>query len=86
VNYRVLIDARAARQLESLPAEIVRRLDEAIQRLVGSPRPPGVKRLRGKYKDGWRIRVGKYRILYRIEDATCEVRIFEIGHRRDVYR
>ncbi len=86
MKYRVLIDARAARQLESLPAEIVQRLDEAILRLGASPRPPGVKRLRGKYKDGWRIRVGNYRVLYRIDDATREVRIFEVGHRGQVYR
>lgn len=86
MKYRVLTDARAARQLEALPTEVVQRLDEAILRLRDSPRPPGVKRLRGKHSDGWRIRVGNYRILYRIDDVSREVRIFEIGHRREVYR
>ena len=42
--------------------------------------------LRGRFKEGWRIRVGEYRLLYRIEDDSREVRIFEIGHRREVYR
>ena len=42
--------------------------------------------LRGRFKEGWRIRVGDYRLLYRIDDDGHEVRIFEIGHRREVYR
>lgn len=86
MSFRVLIDARAARQLASLPKAIVQRIDEVILSLASNPRPPGTKRLRGKMKEGWRVRVGRYRILYRIDDDTREVRIFEIGHRREVYR
>ncbi|MBZ5565828.1 MAG: type II toxin-antitoxin system RelE/ParE family toxin [Acidobacteriia bacterium] len=86
MNYRVLIDARAAKQLESLPKEIVQRVDKAILGLASSPRPPGSKRLRGKIEEGWRIRVGAYRILYRIDDGVHEVKIFAIGHRREIYR
>ena len=86
MSFRVLIDARAARQLASLPKAIVQRIDEAILSLASNPRPPGTKRLRGKMKEGWRVRVGRHRILYRIDDDTREVRIFEIGHRREVYR
>ncbi len=86
MNYRILIDTRAAKQLESLPKDIVQRVDKAILGLASDPRPPGTKRLRGKIQEGWRIRVGAYRILYRIDDATREVRIFAIGHRREIYR
>ena len=86
MSYRVLIDPRAARQLESLPKPIVERLDRAILSLVSNPRPPGTKRLRGKLHQGWRIRVGKYRILYKIDDESRQVSIFEIGHRREIYR
>jgi mRNA interferase RelE/StbE len=42
--------------------------------------------LQGKLKPGWRIRVGDYRVLYRIDDAAGDVTIFEIGHRREIYR
>jgi mRNA interferase RelE/StbE len=86
VSYRVLLDARAAKQLESLPEPIVQTIDQAILTLASNARPAGVKRLRGKMKEGWRIRVGNYRILYRIDDDARTVRIFEIGHRREVYR
>jgi len=86
VKYRVLIDARAAKQLEKLPKSAVQRIDAAIAALSGAPRPTGVKMLRGKLHPGWRVRVGDYRVLYRIDDAAGEVKIFEIGHRREIYR
>ncbi len=86
MSYRVLVDARAAKSLGKLPKQTVKRIDEAIIQLAQNPRPPGVKMLRGRLKEGWRVRVGEYRILYRVDDDNREVRIFEIGHRREVYR
>jgi mRNA interferase RelE/StbE len=86
VTYRILIDARAAKQLEKLPKSIAERIDAAIAALSERPRPSGVKMLRGELKPGWRVRVGDYRVLYRIDDAAGEVKIFEIGHRREIYR
>ena len=86
MKYTVLIDARAAKQLEKLPKSTVERIDAAIAALSDAPRPTGVKMLRGKLKSGWRVRVGDYRVLYRIDDAAGEVRIFDIGHRREIYR
>ncbi len=86
MSYRILIDPRAARQLESLPKTVIERLDRVILSLASIPRPPGTKRLRGKLHEGWRVRVGDYRILYKIDDDAREVSIFDIGHRRDVYR
>ena len=37
-------------------------------------------------RDGWRIRVGNYRVLYDIDDTAHAVMIVHVGHRRDVYR
>ena len=86
MKYRVLIDARAVRQLEKVSKSVAERIDAAIAALSEDPRPTGIKMLRGKLKPGWRVRVGDYRILFRIDDATGDVRIFEIGHRREIYR
>ena len=86
MSYRVLIDPRAARQLESLPKVIIERVDKTILSLASDPRPPGTKRLQGKLHEGWRVRVGQYRILYKIDDEARAVSIFDIGHRREIYR
>lgn len=47
------------------------------------PRPTGVKKLRGR--DGYRLRVGDYRILYVVNDEEKRVEVFSIAHRREVY-
>ena len=36
--------------------------------------------------DRWRIRVGDYRVIYRIDDTACEVVVLRIAHRRQAYR
>jgi len=86
VTYRVLIDPRAAKHLESLPKPVIPRIDGVVLALAENPRPVGAKRLRGKLREGWRIRVGEYRVLYRIDNVAKQVRIFDIGQRRNIYR
>jgi mRNA interferase RelE/StbE len=48
-------------------------------------RPPGHQRLAG-FDDLYRVRVGDYRIIYRIQDNVLMVVIVRLGHRRDIYR
>ncbi len=38
------------------------------------------------FRNVWRIRVGVYRVIYRIEHARLIVEIIRVGHRREVYR
>ena len=83
-EYSVTILRRAQRELAQLPPEIYPRIRDAILRLSDSPRPPGCVKLAGR--DGWRIRIGSYRVVYEIEDSERTVSVLHIGHRRDVYR
>ena len=82
--YSVELETRARREFLDLPKEIQRRLSDLIEDLAKNPRPSGAKKLTGT--DGYRVRKGDYRILYLIEDASNKVRIYRIGHRREVYR
>lgn len=68
-----------------LPRDIQHRLDPALLALADNPRPPGCKKLQGR-EETYRIRVGDYRVIYRVEDDRLIVLVIEIGHRRDVYR
>jgi mRNA interferase RelE/StbE len=47
---------------------------------------PNIKKLKGKYKGVYRFRIGDYRLLYKIEEKKVIVFIFDIEHRKDVYR
>ena len=85
MNYAVLLTTRAARELAAFPKEVVARMDPRLTDLGTDPRPPGCKKLRLGEGDGWRIRVGDYCVLYRIDDSSRRVLVYRIGHRRDVY-
>jgi mRNA interferase RelE/StbE len=84
-RYRVIFLPVARRQADKLPMEVRNILRPHIRALSRNPRPEGYKKLSGK-PDRYRIRVGNYRIIYRIEDAALVVLVVTIGDRKDVYR
>ena len=60
------------------------RVDEAMARLADNPRPSGVRKLRGT--DGYRIRVGDYRVLYMVDDDEKRVLVWRVMARSEGYR
>lgn len=83
MNYVLLILHRAQKQLANLDKNEFGRVRDAIALLADNPRPSGCKKLVGR--DGWRIRVGNYRVVYEIDDARREITVLDVGHRRDIY-
>jgi mRNA interferase RelE/StbE len=84
MSYSIQILRRAQKELAQLPKQEYERIKEGIQNLAQEPRPQGCKKLTGR--DGWRIRVGDYRVIYEIDDSQQRLTILHIGHRRDVYK
>ena len=82
--YRLEVSHTAHRQIRKLPAQTQDRINNAIAGLAGNPRPPGVKKL--TVRDGYRIRVGDYRVLYQIDDSERMAVIYRVMGRGDVYR
>jgi mRNA interferase RelE/StbE len=84
MSYSVALESRARREILDLPRNTQRRIADILDDLSNNPRPPGAKKLVGQ--DGYRVRTGDYRVLYTIDDRKHLVRIYRIGHRREVYR
>lgn len=84
MNYSLFILPRATKELEDLPSETYNRIRDAIRKLAQDPRPQGCMKLTGR--DGWRIRVGDYRVVYEIQDSDHTITILNVAHRRDIYR
>lgn len=83
-RYSIEIKTSAQKEMDLLSDPLFARVDKRILRLADDPRPQGCRKLRGQ-KDIWRIRVGDYRVIYSIHDATRTVSILRIAHRREVY-
>ena len=61
------------------------RIVASIQSLARDPRPAGCQKLSGE-PDRYRLRVGRYRIVYSVGDSELVVVVVRVGHRKDVYR
>jgi mRNA interferase RelE/StbE len=72
--YRLEVSHTAHRQIRKLPAQTQERVNQAIARLAENPRPPGVKKLVAR--EGYRVRVGDYRILYHVDDGAKLVVVY----------
>jgi len=84
VSYTLYILRRAQKELAQLPGGAYEQVRDDVRALAQEPRPPGCLKLRGR--QGWRIRIGDYRVIYEINDEQQVVTILHVGHRRDVYR
>ena len=83
--YRVEIHRVAQRQILALPGEAQIEVVRVIDLLEENPRPSGCKKLR---ETGlWRMRVGRYRVVYVIDDKAELITVVKVAIRReDTYR
>lgn len=84
-RYTVVFLPAAARSIRSLPREAQERVKIATDKLQDEPRPRGVVKLHDT-GNLWRIRIGRYRVIYGIEDRALVVTVADAGHRREAYR
>ena len=85
-SYRVEIKLSAIRELEGIGQKRDRqRLARRIRALGTQPRPAGCQKLAGA-EERYRVRHGRHRVIYAIDDAEHLVTVFRIGDRKDAYR
>jgi mRNA interferase RelE/StbE len=84
VSYTVTITRVAQKELGNLAEPNFTRICEALEGLAEDPRPLGIKKLKGR--EGWRLRIGDYRVIYEIDDTQKIIIVLHVGHRRDIYR
>ena len=83
-RYSIELRPAAAKALRKIDPQDVARLRGAIALLAVDPRPPGAEALQGR--PGYRVRVGRYRIVYTIDDGVLLVVVVTLGQRQDVYK
>lgn len=81
--YKVRVERKAQKKLARIPEPYYSNIKTAILDLGNVPRPQGCKKLKGR--DGFRIRVADYRIIYEIRDSVLLVDVVDLGHRKDIY-
>ena len=82
--YELKILPAAQKDLDRLEARVFNRIKNKMLALKEDPRLPGSIKLSAD--EGYRIRIGDYRVIYRMDDSVRVIYIYRVKHRRDVYR
>ena len=80
----IYLSSKADRQLRKLPERMYELLITRVENLASESFPRGAKKLVNR--EGWRLRVGDYRILYTVDRRKKELTVLSVAHRREVYR
>jgi mRNA interferase RelE/StbE len=83
IRYSVEFLPRVQRKLNQLERKDLLRITAAIELLRENPIPPKAVKLKGR--DGYRIRVGKFRAIYAIDGDRLIILVIDVGPRRDIY-
>jgi mRNA interferase RelE/StbE len=81
--YKIFFKKSVAKDFNVIPKNDLKKILGRIEALAEDPRPPGCEKLTGQQR--YRLRQGRYRILYSIQDDELTVWIVKVGHRKDIY-
>jgi mRNA interferase RelE/StbE len=84
--FEVLYKKRALKGLARMPAALRERAREALALLAANGDSQGldVRPLQGR--DGFRLRIGDWRLLYEVDRGRLIILVVEVGPRGDVYK
>ncbi|PXF61599.1 MAG: type II toxin-antitoxin system mRNA interferase toxin, RelE/StbE family [Candidatus Methanogaster sp.] len=82
--YALFITNKVKKEIKKVPKQPLNRIYEAIESLKKEPRPKGALKIKGN--EGYRLRVGDYRILYAVNDHDQVVYIYRVKSRGAVYK
>lgn len=81
---KLLLSKSAQKDLNKLPDDTTIKISEKLYNLALNPYAQGSKKLSGE--EEYRIRIGDYRVIYKINKLSKEVTVIKVQHRREVYR
>lgn len=82
--YNVFFKKSVEKDLRSIPRSDLKKILRKIEQLSSDPRPFGSEKLTGQER--YRIRHGRYRIVYSVQDFELTVWVIRVAHRKDIYR
>jgi len=82
--YNLFFKKSVQKDFDTIPKKNLKKILDRISALAENPRPPNCEKLTGHER--YRLRQGRYRIIYSIQDVELTVWLIKVGHRKDVYR
>lgn len=84
--YTILLNKKIKKFIENVEEKEKKRLQLKLQYLSENPAPKDSKKIKGRYRNLFRVRAGNLRILYFIDYNAQEIIVVKIDKRSKVYR
>ena len=84
VAYKLFFKKSVQKDFDSIPKKDLKRILSRIESLSEDPRPKGCEKLTGQER--YRLRQGRYRIVYSIQDDELTVLAVKVAHRKEACR
>jgi len=81
--YKLFFKKSVQKDFDAIPKKDLKRIFSRIESLAEDPRPKGCEKLTGQER--YRLRQGRYRIVYSIQDDELTVWVVKVGQRKDIY-
>lgn len=84
--YKIIFKKEAAKSLNRLPRNVAKTIHEKIEAIAADPyaEHPNAKKLQGR--EGYRLRVGEWRVIYEIQNEQLVILVLRIAPRGEAYR
>jgi len=82
--YKIFFKKSVEKDLKLIPKKDLKKILDRIEALAEDPRPSGCEKLTGQQR--YRLRQGRYRVLYSIQNDELTIWVVKVGHRKDIYR
>lgn len=79
--FQIIIEKRAKKFIDKMPRNERSRILAAISKL---PAGEDIKKMKG-HDDLFRLRVGAYRVIYKVDHGELIILVIDVGNRGEIY-
>ena len=83
--YRVVTTKSFDKTLAKIPVNLQKRIVAKIREVAVNPYAPNNNLTKLQGRDGYRLRVGDWRVIYELQDDRLLMLVLEVGPRGEIY-
>ena len=84
--YNIVFTKQASKVLQKIPTATTASIRQKIEQIAEDPFLPHPNVTKLQNREGYRLRVGDWRIIYEVQQEKILVIVLKIGLRKEVYR